>query len=175
MEVILDKKQVALALSDMAGEIVAANPSVADIAIVGIRSRGEVLARRLCDKLTAELGTDIPCGTLDITLYRDDINDPQGDEQPTVRATEIEFDISDKVIILVDDVLYTGRSVRAAMDALTDFGRPRAIRLAVLVDRGHHELPIRADYVGTRVDVPEGKTVAVNLVETDETDQVVVE
>ena len=118
---------------------------------------------------------DVPCGTLDITLYRDDLNSPNATTQPLVRTTEIGFDVDDKIIILVDDVLYTGRSARAAMDALIDLGRPKAIRLAVLVDRVGRELPIQADYAGYKADTLPGKLVQVNLVESDGKDEVVIE
>ena len=125
--------------------------------------------------LSKKLNKDVPCGTLDITLYRDDLNSPQSNSQPQVRTTEIGFDIDDKIIILVDDVLYTGRSTRAAMDALIDLGRPKAIKLAVLVDRAGREFPIQADYAGYKTDVAPGKLVQVNLVESDGKDEVVVE
>ena len=146
-----------------------------DIVIIGIRTRGEILAQRLSERLSVKLGKPISCGTLDITLYRDDINDPQGDVQPTVRSTEIAFDISEKIIILVDDVLYTGRTIRSALDAIIDLGRPKAIKLAVLVDRGDRELPIQADYIACKVDIEPSQSVIVNLVETDQTEQVIVE
>jgi len=175
MKVILDSKQIEKALKDLAGRIVAENPRQADIAAIGIRSRGEILAQRLSSKLSKMLGKDVPCGTLDITLYRDDLNSPQSTAQPQVRTTEIGFDIDDKIIILVDDVLYTGRSTRAAMDALIDLGRPKAIRLAVLVERAGREFPIQADYVGYEADVEPGKLVQVNLVEPDGKDEVVVD
>ena len=175
MKVILDAKQIDTALADLTNSIASDIPAGIEIAVIGIRSRGEILAQRLANRLSAQTGKTIACGTLDITLYRDDLNDPHGDEQPTVRSTEIPFDISEKIIILVDDVLYTGRSIRAAMDALIDFGRPKAIRLAVLIDRGNRELPIQADYSTCKVDLEPSKSVNVNLVETDETDQVVVE
>ncbi len=175
MKVIMDEKQMATSLVDLTGRIVAAVPDGTDIAAIGIRSRGEILAQRLARSLSAKLGAQVPCGTLDITLYRDDINDPRGNTQPTVRSTEIGFDINEKIIILVDDVLYTGRSARAALDALIDLGRPKAIRLAVLVDRGHHELPIQADFAGCAVDIPGEQTVEVRLTETDGIDQVIVE
>ncbi len=175
MKVILDSKQIEKALKELAGRIVAENPRQADIAAIGIRSRGEILAQRLSSRLSKVLGKDVPCGTLDITLYRDDLNSPQSDAQPQVRTTEIGFDIDDKIIILVDDVLYTGRSTRAAMDALIDLGRPRAIRLAVLVERAGREFPIQADYVGYRADVEPGKLVQVNLIESDGKDEVVVD
>lgn len=174
MKVILNKEQIAATLNDLTERIAADITSNIDIAVIGIRSRGEILAQRLSTALETKIAKSIPSGTLDITLYRDDLNDPHGAEQPTVRSTEINFDISEKIILLVDDVLYTGRSVRAAMDALIDFGRPKAIRLAVLVDRGGHELPIQADYSGIKVNVKNEESVEVNLIETDDVDQVIV-
>jgi pyrimidine operon attenuation protein/uracil phosphoribosyltransferase len=146
-----------------------------EIASIGIRSRGEILAQRLSGRLSQKLGKDVPCGTLDITLYRDDLNSPQSTDQPQVRTTEIGFNIDDKIIVLVDDVLYTGRSTRAAMDALIDLGRPKAIRLAVLVDRIGREFPIQADYAGYKTDAAVGELVQVNLVESDGKDEVVIE
>lgn len=175
MKVVLNSKQIEQILRDLANRIFSETPSESDIAVVGIRSRGEVLAERLSSKLSKKLGREVPCGTLDITLYRDDLNSPQGKEQPQVRTTEISFDIDGKIIILIDDVLYTGRSARAAMDALIDLGRPKAIKLAVLVDRAGRELPIQADYAGYKTDVAPGKLVQVSLVESDGKDEVVVE
>ena len=175
MKVILNSVQIEQILKDLAGRIISETPSEFDIAVVGVRSRGEVLAQRLSSRLSKTLGKEVPCGTLDITLYRDDLNSPQGSGQPQVRTTEIGFDVDDKIIILVDDVLYTGRSTRAAMDALIDLGRPRSIRLAVLVDRAGRELPIQADYAGYKTDAAAGKLVQVNLVESDGKDEVVIE
>jgi pyrimidine operon attenuation protein/uracil phosphoribosyltransferase len=175
MKVILSSEQIERILQDLAGRIIAEIPDEVGIATIGIRSRGEILAQRLSSMLSSELGKDVPNGTLDITLYRDDLNSPQSSAQPHVRTTEIGFDIDDKIIVLVDDVLYTGRSARAAMDALIDLGRPRAIRLAVLVDRLGRELPIQADYAGYKADVAPGELVQVNLVESDGKDEVVVE
>ena len=175
MKVILNSEQIKAILGELTGQIVAGTPDGVEIAVVGIRSRGEVLAQRLSRLLSEKMGSNVPCGTLDITLYRDDLNSPQGGGQPLVRTTEIGFDIDDKIIVLVDDVLYTGRSARAAMDALIDLGRPRAIRLAVLVDRAGREFPIQADYAGYKADVAEGEQVQVNLVESDGKDEVVVE
>ena len=174
MRVILDSEQIKLALADVAGRIIQETPQGAALAVIGVRSRGEMIGQRLSKLLTRKLGQEIPSGTLDITLYRDDLNSPQSSWQPEVRTTEIGFDIHDKVIVLVDDVLNTGRSARAAMDALIDLGRPRAIRLAVLVDRGGRELPIQADYAGVRIDAGENESVDVNLVESDGKDEVVV-
>ncbi len=175
MKVILNSEQIEQLLNDLASRIVSDTPPRLDIAAIGIRSRGEILAQRLSSRLSKKLGKDVPCGTLDITLYRDDLNSPQSDAQPQVRTTEIGFDIDDKIIILVDDVLYTGRSTRAAMDALIDLGRPRAIKLAVLVDRVGRELPIQADYAGYKTDVAPGKLVQVLLSESDGKDEVVIE
>ena len=175
MKVILSSEQIEQIIKDLASRIISDTPSELDIATIGIRSRGEILAQRLSSRLSRELGKDVPYGTLDITLYRDDLNSPQSTAQPQVRTTEIGFDIDDKIIILVDDVLYTGRSTRAAMDALIDLGRPRAIKLAVLVDRVGREFPIQADYAGYKTDAAPGKLVQVNLVESDGKDEVVVE
>ncbi len=175
MKVILSSEQIERILQELASRIIAEIPNEVDIATIGIRSRGEILAQRLSSLLSREVGKDVPYGTLDITLYRDDLNSPQSTDQPQVRTTEIGFNVDDKIIILVDDVLYTGRSTRAAMDALVDLGRPRAIRLAVLVDRVGRELPIQADYAGHKTDVAPGKLVQVNLVESDGKDEVVVE
>jgi pyrimidine operon attenuation protein/uracil phosphoribosyltransferase len=175
MKAILSSEQIEQILKDLASRIISDTPSELDIATIGIRSRGEILAQRLSSRLSRELGKDVPYGTLDITLYRDDLNSPQSTAQPQVRTTEIGFDIDDKIIILVDDVLYTGRSTRAAMDALIDLGRPRAIKLAVLVDRVGREFPIQADYAGYKTDAAPGKLVQVFLSESDGKDEVVIE
>lgn len=175
MKVILDSGQIKQILDELTGRIVSGTPDDLDIAVIGIRSRGEVLAQRLSGQLSQKLNKEVPCGTLDITLYRDDLNSPQGAAQPLVRTTEIGFSIDDKIIVLVDDVLYTGRSARAAMDALIDLGRPKAIRLAVLVERAGREFPIQADYIGYKADTPPGKLVQVNLVESDGKDEVGIE
>ena len=175
MKVILNSKQIEQILTNLTDRIISENPRELDIAVIGIRSRGEILAQRLSSRLSRKLGKEVPCGTLDITLYRDDLNSPSIARQPQVRTTEIGFDINDKIIILVDDVLYTGRSTRAAMDALIDLGRPKAIKLAVLVDRAGREFPIQADYAGFKTDVLPGELVRVNLIESDGKDEVVVE
>ena len=175
MKVILNSEQIERTLDELAGRIISDIPAPVDITVIGIRSRGEILAQRLSSRLSKKLDRDVPCGTLDITLYRDDLNSPQGTTQPQVRTTEIGFDINDKIIILVDDVLYTGRSARAAMDALIDLGRPKVIKLAVLVDRAGREFPIQADYAGYKTDVAPGKLVQVNLVESDGKDEVIIE
>jgi len=175
MTTILDREQISRAIAEIAAHI-AKDLSPADsVAAVGIRSRGEIIAQRLAEKLSDMLKKDVPCGTLDITLYRDDLNSPSQTPQPQVRTTEIGFNIDERIIILVDDVLYTGRSTRAALDALVDLGRPQCIKLAVLVERAGRELPIQADYVGFKADVQIGKIVQVNLVESDGRDEVVIE
>ena len=174
MKVILNSEQIEQILEDLTGRIISETPPRLEIAVIGIRSRGEILAQRLSSRLSKELGRDVPCGTLDITLYRDDLNSPQSSVQPQVRTTEIGFDIDDKIIILFDDVLYTGRSTRAAMDALIDLGRPKAIKLAVLVDRAGRELPIQADYAGYKTDVAPGELVQVFLSESDGKEEVVI-
>jgi pyrimidine operon attenuation protein/uracil phosphoribosyltransferase len=174
MKVILDARQIDRLLRDLAEAIAAGTAAEDNLAIIGVRSRGEILAQRLAKHLSSLQGVPIPCGTLDITLYRDDLNAPHGTGQPQVRTTEIGFDVDDRIIILVDDVLYTGRSARAAMDALIDLGRPKAIRLAVLVERSGRELPIQADYAGYHADVGPTESVHVNLVESDGKNEVIV-
>ena len=175
MKTLLDAKQIGESLQALVDAIAQDNTNGTGIAVVGIRSRGEQLGERLAHLLTQRLGNPVPHGTLDITLYRDDLNTPQGQGQPVVRTTEISFNIDDKIVVLVDDVLFTGRSTRAAMDALIDLGRPRAIRLAVLVDRTGREFPIQADYAGHRTDIGPEQHVHVRLAETDGKDEVVVE
>jgi pyrimidine operon attenuation protein/uracil phosphoribosyltransferase len=175
MKEILNAARIDGVIDEMAGWIAGLLPAAPGVAVVGIRSRGEILAQRLSKRLSETLKREVPCGTLDITLYRDDLNSPQGLTQPRVRTTDIGFDIDGTVIVLVDDVLYTGRSARAAMDALIDLGRPRAIKLAVLVDRRGREFPIQADYAGCRTDVEPDKLVRVLLRESDGKDQVVIE
>ncbi|MFA5146489.1 MAG: bifunctional pyr operon transcriptional regulator/uracil phosphoribosyltransferase PyrR [Candidatus Omnitrophota bacterium] len=169
---ILDKGSMAKTLERVAHEIVEKARPLEDVAIVGIKNRGAHLAVRLADSIKAITGKRPPVGALDITLYRDDLT--QASEQPVVHATEIPFDIEGKRLILVDDVLYTGRTVRCALDALIDFGRPGQIQLAVLIDRGHRELPIRADYVGKNVPTSPKEVVEVRLSETDGIDEAVV-
>jgi len=168
-EILLDAAGIAESLGRLAREVLGSLPQGVPIGVIGIRRRGEVLAQRLVDALHRLGAEGIAHGTLDITLYRDDL--AELGPQAILRKTEIDFDINGRYIILVDDVLYTGRSVRAALDALIDLGRPKAIRLAILVDRPGRELPIQADFVGIRVprdDVP----VNVYLTESDDRDEV---
>lgn len=174
MKTILDAGQIDRAIDHLVEEIAEQTSPENNAAIIGVRSRGVILAQRIAERLSGRLGHPIPLGTLDITLYRDDLNDPRGASQPLVRTTEIGFDVDDKTIILIDDVLYTGRSTRAAMDALIDLGRPKAIRLAVLVERTGRELPIQADFSGCRADVGLQESVQVNFVESDGRDEVIV-
>jgi len=163
------------ALTRIAHEILERNRGLNEIALVGIRTRGVPIARRLATSLNEINGDDVPTGALDITLYRDDLmRNPVG-PQPVVRKTEIPFSIDGRKILLVDDVLYTGRTIRAALDALIDFGRPRAIQLVVMVDRGHRELPIKADYVGKNLPTSLRQSVQVRLEEIDGADEVVIE
>jgi pyrimidine operon attenuation protein/uracil phosphoribosyltransferase len=169
---VMDKEAIVRAIERIAHEIVEKSSPVKNVAIIGIKSRGAYIGRRLADRLAGISGKKVPFGALDITLYRDDLT--QVSEQPVVHATEIDFDIDDKQIILVDDVLFTGRTIRCALDALIDFGRPSRIQLAVLVDRGHRELPIRADYVGKNVPTSEKEVVEVRLEEYDGKDEVVI-
>jgi pyrimidine operon attenuation protein/uracil phosphoribosyltransferase len=166
--VILDAQAMRRMLTRIAHEIVERNKGTRDLVIVGIRRRGVPLARRIQQKIREFEGVDVPLGMLDITLYRDDLQTIS--HAPVVRTTEIPVDVENRIIILVDDVLYTGRTVRAALDELIDFGRPRSIQLAVLIDRGHRELPIRADYVGKNVPTSSREVIAVNMEEEDGAD-----
>ena len=173
--VVMDADRISRTLTRIAHEIVERNKGVEDLALVGVRTRGVHIARRLARTLREITQTDIPTGALDITLYRDDLMRYAVGPQPLVRRTEIPFSIDDKKILLVDDVLYTGRTTRAALDALIDFGRPKAIQLIVLVDRGHRELPIKADYVGKNLPTNPEESVQVRLQETDGQDEVVLQ
>jgi len=174
MPAVLNSSEISQTLERLACDIAAAESASSGIALVGIRSRGEILAQRLQHILQKNGVANVDMGALDITLYRDDLNQ-MGSSQPTVRTTEIDFSIDDRLIVLVDDVLNTGRSVRSALDALVDLGRPLAIRLAVLIDRGRRELPISADYVGKVIKVPINKRVQVYLHEVDDREEVVIE
>jgi len=169
---ILDKEAIDRSVMRIAHEIIEKNKGTADLCIIGIRNRGVCIARRLAECIKKIEGKDIPVGALDITLYRDDLALASG--QPLVRKTEIDFDINNTKLILVDDVLYTGRTIRAALDALIDFGRPKSIQLAVLIDRGHRELPIRADFVGKNIPTSKQETVEVQLNESDGNDAVLI-
>ena len=172
MPVIMDADRMGRTLTRIAHEILERNRSTDHLALVGIRTRGDVLARRLAMVLEQITKEPLRTGALDITLYRDDVMRHTVGPQPLVRRTEIPFSIDDQKILLVDDVLYTGRTIRAALDALIDFGRPKEIQLIVLIDRGHRELPIKADYVGKNVPTSLKETVTVRLAETDGADEV---
>jgi pyrimidine operon attenuation protein/uracil phosphoribosyltransferase len=172
MPVVLDADRMARSLARIAHEILERNRGVEELALVGIRTRGVPLARRIAKTLQDISHHEIPTGALDITLYRDDLSGHAVGTQPLVRKTEIPFSIDGKLILLVDDVLYTGRTIRAALDALIDFGRPKAIQLIVLVDRGHRELPIKADYVGKNVPTSSAQSVQVHLMEIEGRDEV---
>jgi pyrimidine operon attenuation protein/uracil phosphoribosyltransferase len=174
MPVIMDADRVSRTLTRIAHEIVERNRGTENVALVGIRTRGVLIAQRLATALQAITGTPVRTGALDITLYRDDLMRHTLAPQPLVRKTEIPFSIDDQKILLVDDVLYTGRTIRAALDALIDFGRPKEIQLIVLVDRGHRELPIKADYVGKNVPTSLKENVQVHLTEIDGSDEVAV-
>jgi pyrimidine operon attenuation protein/uracil phosphoribosyltransferase len=169
--VVMDKSQLRRTVTRIAHEIVERNRGTGDIILVGIRKRGVPLAERIAEAIEDFEGSSVPVGALDITLYRDDLQ--MISTNPLVGKTEINEDISDRVVVLVDDVLFTGRTVRAALDELTDFGRPKAIQLAVLIDRGHREYPIRADFVGKNVPTSSNETVVVLLSETDGEEQVI--
>jgi pyrimidine operon attenuation protein/uracil phosphoribosyltransferase len=175
MPVVMDADRIGRTLARIAHEIVERNKGVEALALVGVRSRGVPLARRLARSIKEITGDEVPTGSLDITLYRDDLMRHAVGPQPVVRRTEIPFSIDGRKILLVDDVLYTGRTIRAALDALIDFGRPRAIQLVVLVDRGHRELPIKADYVGKNVPTSRRESIQVRLQEVDGHDEVVIQ
>lgn len=167
---IMDEKALDRALTRIAHEIIERNKGVEDLVMLGIRTRGITLAGRLCEKIKSIEGKELPVGSIDITNYRDDLKEMA--EMPQGGTTDVSFDITGKKVILVDDVLFTGRTVRAAMDAIVDIGRPLSIQLAVLVDRGHRELPIRADYVGKNVPTSKNEMVIVNVMESDGKDGV---
>jgi pyrimidine operon attenuation protein/uracil phosphoribosyltransferase len=170
--ILMDSERIGRSLTRIAHEIVERNRGVDDLALVGVRTRGVPIARRLAASLREITGVDVATGALDITLYRDDLMRTAVGPQPIVRRTEIPFSIDGRHIVLVDDVLYTGRTIRAALDALIDFGRPSTIQLVVLVDRGHRELPIKADYVGKNVPTSRRETIHVRLAEIDGRDEV---
>jgi pyrimidine operon attenuation protein / uracil phosphoribosyltransferase len=170
--VVLDADQIARVCARMAHQILEANRGAQDLVLMGIPTRGVALARRLAAVMDEVEGVDLPVGALDVTMYRDDLR-----RQPTraVGHTHLPVEVDGSTVVLVDDVLYTGRTVRAALDALGDLGRPRAVQLAVLVDRGHRELPVHADHVGTYIPTRTGEHVGVKLVEIDGIDQVSIE
>lgn len=173
MTTILNAEAMHRALTRMAHEIVERNSATEALALVGLQTRGVFLAKRLENKIRAITGRDVPCGSLDISMYRDDLN--RRAAPPKVKNTDIAFGLDDKTVVLVDDVLFTGRSTRAAMDALNDYGRPHRIQLAVLIDRGHRELPIRADYVGKNVPTSLKERICVRMKEEDGVDEVGIE
>ncbi|MBI4025117.1 MAG: bifunctional pyr operon transcriptional regulator/uracil phosphoribosyltransferase PyrR [Verrucomicrobia bacterium] len=173
MTIILNAEAMQRVLSRMAHEIVEQNDPIEGLILIGLQTRGVFLARRLASRIREATGRDPPTGSLDISMYRDDLN--LRGSPPTVKHTDIAFAVDDKSAVLVDDVLFTGRSVRAALDALTDIGRPRRIQLAVLIDRGHRELPIRPDYVGKNMPTSCREQIQVRMKEEDGVDEVAIE
>jgi pyrimidine operon attenuation protein/uracil phosphoribosyltransferase len=169
---ILDEAGMKKAVNRIAHEIVERNNEIDDVVIVGIRNRGEHIGRRIREKIGSIVDKKVRFGVIDITLYRDDLTEVA--QQPVLKETSIDFDITGKRVVLVDDVLFTGRTIRCAMDQLIDFGRPAVIQLAVLVDRGHRELPIRADYVGKNIPTAHSETIEVRLKEVDGIDEAVI-
>ncbi|HEX2162198.1 MAG TPA: bifunctional pyr operon transcriptional regulator/uracil phosphoribosyltransferase PyrR [Thermoleophilaceae bacterium] len=173
-KVVLERDDLRRTLRRIAHEIAEKNPIPDGLAIVGIHTRGAVLARRLHALLGEMTESEVPIGDLDISFYRDDVGAKSPASQPVVHSSHVDFDIADRTVVLVDDVLFTGRTVRAAIDALFDYGRPRRVQLAVLCDRGHRELPIRPDYVGKNLPTARGERVNVRLEEVDEVDEVTI-
>lgn len=175
-KVLLDAEALSRTLSRIAHEIIEGNPELDEIALVGIQTRGVPLAQRLARLIDERAGSSPDLGAVDITFYRDDVTVRGGEAplapQPVVRETQLDFPLEGRTVILVDDVLYTGRTIRAAIEALFDYGRPARVQLAVLVDRGHRELPIRPDYVGKNLPTARGERIQVQLVEVDEVDAV---
>ena len=169
---LMDDKAIGRAITRISHEKIERNKGIEDIVLVGVKTRGVPIANRICKKIEQIEGTKISTGQIDITLYRDDLS--QVDKDPVLNGSNIDFDINNKIVVLVDDVLYTGRTVRSALDAIMDIGRPKSIQLAVLVDRGHRELPIRADYVGKNVPTSKTEIIAVNLSEIDSEDSVTI-
>jgi pyrimidine operon attenuation protein/uracil phosphoribosyltransferase len=172
--VVLEHDDLRRTLRRIAHEIAEKNPDPDSLAIVGIHTRGALLARRLHASLAELTGVELPIGDVDISFYRDDVGAKSPATQPVVHASHIDFDLAGRTVVLVDDVLFTGRTVRAAIDALFDYGRPQRIQLAVLCDRGHRELPIRPDYVGKNLPTARGERVNVNLEECDGVDRVTI-
>jgi pyrimidine operon attenuation protein / uracil phosphoribosyltransferase len=173
-KVVLEHDDLRRTLKRIAHEIVEKNPDSAGIAIVGVHTRGAVLARRLHTLLAELTDVELPIGDLDISFYRDDVGAKAPEAQPVVHSSHVDFDLSERTVVLVDDVLFTGRTVRAAIDALFDYGRPRRVQLAVLCDRGHRELPIRPDYVGKNLPTGRAERVNVSLEESDGIDRVTI-
>lgn len=171
--IIMDEKAITRAITRISHEIIERNKGIENVVLIGIKTRGIPVAQRIAEKIEAIEGQKVKTGEMDITLYRDDLSQKQID--PVVNGTQIGFDITDKTVVLVDDVLYTGRTVRSALNALMDAGRPKAIQLAVLVDRGHRELPIRADYVGKNVPTSKTEIISVKLSECDVENSVSIE
>ncbi|NNU89343.1 bifunctional pyr operon transcriptional regulator/uracil phosphoribosyltransferase PyrR [Anoxybacillus sp. CHMUD] len=170
--IVLDEQAIRRALTRIAHEIIERNKGIDDCVLIGIKTRGIYLAKRLAERIEQIEGTSIPVGELDITLYRDDLTVKTDDREPLVKGTDVPFSVTNRKVVLVDDVLFTGRTVRAAMDAVMDLGRPAQIQLAVLVDRGHRELPIRADFVGKNIPTSSTERIVVELKEVDDIDQV---
>lgn len=170
---ILDELAMNRAITRISHEILEKNKSAKNLAIIGIKTRGVPIAQRISDKIFEIDGVKVDTGLIDITMYRDDLS--RIDEQPTVRSSKLDFEVRDRIIVLVDDVIFTGRTVKAGMDAVTDIGRPKAIQLAVLIDRGHRELPIKPDFVGKNVPTSKNEVVKVNIKEVDSKDFVLIE
>lgn len=171
---ILDEKAIARAITRIAHEIIERNKGIDEVILVGIKTRGAFIAQRLAEKIEQIEGKRILKGEVDITLYRDDLSLKHKNQEPLVQQVDIEHNISNKKVVLVDDVLYTGRTVRAAMDAVMDLGRPSQIQLAVLIDRGHRELPIRADFVGKNIPTSSEERIVVEMLESDGSDRVAI-
>ena len=169
---LMDEKAIGRAITRISHEIIERNKGIEDVVLVGIKTRGVPIADRIVKKIQQIEGALVNTGEVDITLYRDDLK--KIDVDPVINGSNVQFSIDDKIVILVDDVLYTGRTVRSALDAIIDIGRPKAIQLAVLVDRGHRELPIRADYVGKNVPTSKGEIISVKLSEIDGEDSVTI-
>ena len=167
---LMDEKAIARAITRISHEIIEKNKGVEDVILIGIKTRGVPIANRIATRIEQIEGHKVSTGEMDITLYRDDLNEIQ--HEPVINGTNIDVDINDKIVVLVDDVLYTGRTVRSALNAIMDLGRPKAIQLAVLVDRGHRELPIRADYVGKNVPTSKQEIISVELLDIDGEDSV---
>ncbi|KQL39504.1 MULTISPECIES: bifunctional pyr operon transcriptional regulator/uracil phosphoribosyltransferase PyrR [Bacillaceae] len=170
--IILDELAIRRGLTRIAHEMLENNKGIENVVLVGIKTRGVYLAKRIAERIKQIEGKDVIMGDLDITLYRDDLSTKTENKEPLVKGSNVPVDLTNKKVILVDDVLYTGRTVRAAMDAVMDLGRPAQIQLAVLVDRGHRELPVRADYVGKNIPTSSNEKVVVALKETDDHDKV---